>query len=80
MAYLKFAKENSDVPISMELLQSTNLSSTTNFSIFGPVGILFRSDRQIILINNVATNFLSSTNLTAREVRADLVEGIIYCK
>jgi hypothetical protein len=80
LAYLKFAKENSDVPISMELLQSTNLSSTTNFSIFGPVGILFRSDRQIILINNVATNFLSSTNLTAREVRADLVEGIIYCK
>jgi len=78
----KQARERLDtrgiIPVAIGLLQSTNLSATTNKNLFGPVGILFGSAHQIIILNNVPTNFASSTDL--RELRTDLIESLIYCK
>ena len=80
LAYLKFSPQHSDVALSLGLPLSTSSAFPTNVSVFGPVGILFRSDNQILLLNSAETNFLNSTNLMAKEVRADLVDSLIYCK
>ena len=134
-AYLKFGSNHLDVPTSLNIPFATNIGVSSGF--VGPIGILLRSDKEILFVNyseanaadtltnsvvlNVQTNIGStiitnapkgapatnavgdinfalltiiqtnrvtvheniSTNtikLTARQVRADLVDAIILSK
>jgi hypothetical protein len=122
-AYLKFSPEYLDVAKSLNIPVAATIGISTNF--FGPVGVLLRSDKEVLFLNyedqksnyyttnwtlasittnlmpgvptnipdpspNIATlhtNFMSTiitnavtntSRLTAKQVRADLIDSIIF--